>query len=288
MAKQLSATSAHECLFVDFLFEEEPKKQEGIDYDETFAPVVRFEAIRIFVAFATYMNFIVYQMDVKSAFLSGFGLKGYSDSDYAGCSMDRKSTLGAYQLLGGDTELQFIPTQYQLADIFTKPLDEIRLIVELGGIRGEISITTFRNALRAHYLPHSNEYVSSPSLEVVRLWFVTIGYNREIGAKGTLKKSCLPLRSAGNGLKTAQTNSGTNKESKSDEISKKIKLEDLLDLIKDTRSGFLTPDSSQDEPFIVLDESEEEETVKDEDTHTTSHDVPKDTSVPHPPSLKLA
>ncbi|GKF62715.1 retrovirus-related pol polyprotein from transposon TNT 1-94, partial [Tanacetum coccineum] len=44
--------------------------QEGIDYDETFALVARLEAIRIFLAFATYMNFIVYQMDVKSAFLN--------------------------------------------------------------------------------------------------------------------------------------------------------------------------------------------------------------------------
>ncbi|GJV68067.1 retrovirus-related pol polyprotein from transposon TNT 1-94 [Tanacetum coccineum] len=46
-------------------------QQEGIDYDETFAPVARLEAIRIFLAFVTYMNFVVYQMDVKSAFLNG-------------------------------------------------------------------------------------------------------------------------------------------------------------------------------------------------------------------------
>ncbi|GKA26799.1 retrovirus-related pol polyprotein from transposon TNT 1-94, partial [Tanacetum coccineum] len=104
MAKQLSAALAHECIFVDFLFEKEPKKiskalnhlgwvdvmqdelnqfaknkvwtlvptpYEGIDYDDTFAPVARLEAIIIFLAFATYMNFIVYQMDVKSAFLNG-------------------------------------------------------------------------------------------------------------------------------------------------------------------------------------------------------------------------
>ncbi|GJZ73822.1 retrovirus-related pol polyprotein from transposon TNT 1-94, partial [Tanacetum coccineum] len=104
-------------------------QQEGIDNDETFAPGARLEAIRIFLAFATYMNFIVYQMDVKSAFLNalyglkqaprawylkgtpslglwylrcfGFDLKGYSDSDYAGCNLDRKSTSGACQLLGG-------------------------------------------------------------------------------------------------------------------------------------------------------------------------------------------
>ncbi|GJS51287.1 retrovirus-related pol polyprotein from transposon TNT 1-94 [Tanacetum coccineum] len=272
-------------------------QEEGINYDETFAPVARIEAIRIFLAFSTYMNFKVYQMEVKSAFLNGklkeevyvkqplgfessefpdyickfdkslyglkqapkfekpmtkkfemsmmgeltyflglqikqddkgilifqqqytrnllkkyeisnsssvktpmvppnnlgsdlaskpvnetsyrgmirslmyltatrpdiqfsivlcFDLKGYSDLDYAGCNMDRKSTLGACQILGeklvcwsakkqqsvamssnedeyvaagdyilkGDIELHFIPTEYQLADIFTKPLDE--------------------------------------------------------------------------------------------------------------------------------------------------------------------
>ncbi|GJZ22600.1 retrovirus-related pol polyprotein from transposon TNT 1-94 [Tanacetum coccineum] len=262
MAKELSTALAHECLFVDFLFEEEPKKarlvaqgynqQEGIDYDETFAHVARLEAIRIFLAFATYMNFIVYQMDVKSAFLNGklkeevyvkqppgFDLKEYSDSNYVGCNMDRKSTSGACQLLGsklvpifcdntsaiaisnnlvlhsrtkhidiiyhfirdhilkGDIELHFIPTQYQLADIFTKPLDELTfkiLIVELSGIRGDIGITTFRNALKAHYLPHSSMYVPSPSITILRPWFETIRYYGEIGAKGTLKKCFLPHR----------------------------------------------------------------------------------------------
>jgi hypothetical protein len=46
-------------------------QSEGIDYDETFAPVARLEAIRIFLAFAANQNFKVYQMDVKSAFLNG-------------------------------------------------------------------------------------------------------------------------------------------------------------------------------------------------------------------------
>ncbi|GJZ50852.1 retrovirus-related pol polyprotein from transposon TNT 1-94, partial [Tanacetum coccineum] len=44
---------------------------EGIDYEETFAPVARLEAIGIFLAYAAYMGFMVYQMDVKSAFLNG-------------------------------------------------------------------------------------------------------------------------------------------------------------------------------------------------------------------------
>nr|GEW52305.1 hypothetical protein [Tanacetum cinerariifolium] len=47
------------------------RQEERIDYDEVFAFVARIEAIRIFLAFASYMGFIVYQMDVKSAFLYG-------------------------------------------------------------------------------------------------------------------------------------------------------------------------------------------------------------------------
>ncbi|GJW42092.1 retrovirus-related pol polyprotein from transposon TNT 1-94 [Tanacetum coccineum] len=318
IAKELSDASAHECLFVDFLSEEEPKKkrdetriviknkarlvaqgynqQEGIDYDETFALVARLEAIRIFLCLCQIMTSLLIKMDVKSAFLNGklkeevyvkqppgfesnefpnhvckldkalyglkqaprawyetlstfltehkfvrgFDLKGYSDSDYAGCNMDRKNTSGAYQLLGGklvcwsakkqqsvamssaeaeyvvvagccanilwmksqltdydiiyekvpifcdntsaigisnnpvlhsrtrqidiiyhfirdhilkgDIELHFIPTQDQLADIFTKPLDEPtfkRLIVELGMLnidsKPEASVLTEEN-----------------------------------------------------------------------------------------------------------------------------------------------
>ncbi|GJS65006.1 putative ribonuclease H-like domain-containing protein [Tanacetum coccineum] len=47
------------------------RQEEGVDYDEVFAPVARIEAIRLFLAFASFMGFSVYQMDVKSAFLYG-------------------------------------------------------------------------------------------------------------------------------------------------------------------------------------------------------------------------
>ncbi|GJR36659.1 putative ribonuclease H-like domain-containing protein [Tanacetum coccineum] len=46
-------------------------QEEGIDYNEVFEPVARIEAIRLFLAYASFKDFIVYQMDVKSAFLYG-------------------------------------------------------------------------------------------------------------------------------------------------------------------------------------------------------------------------
>nr|GEW42292.1 putative ribonuclease H-like domain-containing protein [Tanacetum cinerariifolium] len=46
-------------------------QKEGIDYKEVFSPVAKIEAIRLFLAYASFMGFMVYQMDVKSAFLYG-------------------------------------------------------------------------------------------------------------------------------------------------------------------------------------------------------------------------
>nr|GFC13634.1 putative ribonuclease H-like domain-containing protein [Tanacetum cinerariifolium] len=46
-------------------------QEEGIDYDEVFAPIERIKAIRLFLAYASFMGFTIYQMDGKSAFLYG-------------------------------------------------------------------------------------------------------------------------------------------------------------------------------------------------------------------------
>nr|GEZ30983.1 retrovirus-related Pol polyprotein from transposon TNT 1-94 [Tanacetum cinerariifolium] len=81
-------------------------QEEGIDYDETFAPVARMEAIRIFLSFSTYMNFKGYKMDVKSSFLNGKlkeevyvkqlpGFKSSEFSDYV-CKL-KKSLCGLKQ-----------------------------------------------------------------------------------------------------------------------------------------------------------------------------------------------
>ncbi|GJX38627.1 putative ribonuclease H-like domain-containing protein [Tanacetum coccineum] len=63
-------------------------QEEGIDYDGVFAPVARIEAIRIFLAYALFKDFVVYQMDVKSAFLYGkikekvYVCPGFEDLDF--------------------------------------------------------------------------------------------------------------------------------------------------------------------------------------------------------------
>ncbi|GJT89009.1 retrovirus-related pol polyprotein from transposon TNT 1-94 [Tanacetum coccineum] len=107
-------------------------QEEGIDFAESFAPVARLEAIRIFDAYAAHKNFSIYQMDVKTAFRtarpiekhlkevkqifrylkqtinmglwyskdSGFELIAYSDADHAGCNDDCESTSGGIQYLG--------------------------------------------------------------------------------------------------------------------------------------------------------------------------------------------
>ncbi|GJT97014.1 putative ribonuclease H-like domain-containing protein, partial [Tanacetum coccineum] len=65
-------------------------QKEGIDYDEVFAPVAIIKAIRLFLAYASFKDFVVYQMDVKSAFLYGkieeevyvFQPPGFEDLDF--------------------------------------------------------------------------------------------------------------------------------------------------------------------------------------------------------------
>ncbi|GKB67800.1 putative ribonuclease H-like domain-containing protein [Tanacetum coccineum] len=186
-------------------------QEEGIDYNEDFAIVARIEAIRLFLAYALFKDFVVYQMDVKSAFLYGkieeevytsstpmetskpllkdveaedvdvylyrsmigslmylttsrpdiiylkgqpklglwypkdspFDLEAYSDSNYIGASLDRKSTTGVknpvfhsktkhieirHHFIKDSNEKKLIQmikihTAYNVADLLTKAFD---------------------------------------------------------------------------------------------------------------------------------------------------------------------
>ncbi|GJY45181.1 retrovirus-related pol polyprotein from transposon TNT 1-94, partial [Tanacetum coccineum] len=47
------------------------KQEEGIDFEESFAPIARLEAVRMFIAYVVHKNITIFQMDVKTAFLNG-------------------------------------------------------------------------------------------------------------------------------------------------------------------------------------------------------------------------
>ncbi|GJW47330.1 putative ribonuclease H-like domain-containing protein [Tanacetum coccineum] len=83
-------------------------QEEWIDYDEVFAPVARIEAIRLFLAYTSFEDFVVYQIDVKSAFLYGkieeevyvFQSPGFEDLDFPDrVYKDEKALYGLHQAL---------------------------------------------------------------------------------------------------------------------------------------------------------------------------------------------
>ncbi|GJX60818.1 integrase, catalytic region, zinc finger, CCHC-type containing protein, partial [Tanacetum coccineum] len=92
------------------------RQEEGIDFEESFTPFARIEAILIFIANAASKNMTIYQMDVKTAFLNdklkeevyglwypkdiAMALTVYADADHAGCQDTRRSTSGSAQFLG--------------------------------------------------------------------------------------------------------------------------------------------------------------------------------------------
>ena len=66
---------------------------EGLDFGETYAPIVRLEAIRILLAYACAHNIKLYQMDVKSAFLNGSSMKKYMLSNLPILKITRSPTM---------------------------------------------------------------------------------------------------------------------------------------------------------------------------------------------------
>nr|GEV23307.1 retrovirus-related Pol polyprotein from transposon TNT 1-94 [Tanacetum cinerariifolium] len=162
------------------------RQENGIDFEESFTPVARIEAIRIFIANAAHKNIMIFQMDVKTAFLNGklkeevyvsqpegfvdhdnpshvyklkkafYGLKQAPRAWYDMMSrfliskhfskdavdltlFTRKAwnDLLLEQVENGIVELYFVRTEYQLADIFTKPLprERFNFLIEKLGIK---------------------------------------------------------------------------------------------------------------------------------------------------------
>ncbi|GJT53376.1 retrovirus-related pol polyprotein from transposon TNT 1-94, partial [Tanacetum coccineum] len=208
------------------------RQEEGIDYDKTFAPVARLEDIRIFFVYDAYMGFVLYQMDLDKAlyglnkllehvkcpmlplnnlspdesrvFINRTQFRGMIgslvyltssrlDIQFSTCLCARD------HILKGDIELHFVPTDLQLADIFTKPLVEpsfTRLVVELEHLRGfwysvkvdatiiiAFTLSYFEKPLSFNLgdfsstteLKYSKNYDSLPPKETVRAGLATLG-----------------------------------------------------------------------------------------------------------------
>nr|GEV58626.1 hypothetical protein [Tanacetum cinerariifolium] len=95
---------------------------EGVDFEESFAPVARLEAVRLFIAYVAHKSFTVYQMDVKTTFLYG----PLKEEVYVNQPDGFVDPYHPDKVEKGIVELFFVETEYQLADLFTKGLPEER------------------------------------------------------------------------------------------------------------------------------------------------------------------
>ncbi|GJS32868.1 retrovirus-related pol polyprotein from transposon TNT 1-94 [Tanacetum coccineum] len=117
-------------------------QKEGIDFEESFAPVVQLEDVRLFVVYAAHKSFLVYQMDVKIAF--PYGPLKEETAIAISCNpvqhshtkhIDVRYHFIKEQVEKGIVELFFVGTEYQLVGLFTKALPEDRfkyLVRQLG------------------------------------------------------------------------------------------------------------------------------------------------------------
>nr|GFA49656.1 retrovirus-related Pol polyprotein from transposon TNT 1-94 [Tanacetum cinerariifolium] len=157
------------------------RQEEGIDFEESFAPVARLEAIRIFLAYAAHKNMVVYQMDVKTAFLNG-NLReevyvsrpdGFVDPDNPNHVYKLKNAL--YGLKQAPRAWYDMLSSFLLSQDFSKDVDDGQNLIFLR-IRflkvPEASLSTNLNLLLSHlkkYEFESCDPVDTPMVEKSKL-----------------------------------------------------------------------------------------------------------------------
>nr|GEX91273.1 hypothetical protein [Tanacetum cinerariifolium] len=152
------------------------------------------------------------------------------------------------QKLEDDTEKKELKAYLDIV-----PEDEFVMEVE--------SLETKQDVMDLHRLVEESSVTCDERLEIVEVKvssFDGISFRSLGEVRGEIDKT----KSTREGLKTVNTELGASKELRANEISKKINMEDLADILNDTRYAFFTLDSSTDEPIIVSYMSEEEENAK--------------------------
>ncbi|GJX01072.1 retrovirus-related pol polyprotein from transposon TNT 1-94 [Tanacetum coccineum] len=141
-------------------------QEEGIDFEESFAPVTRMEAVMIYLAYVTHKSFIVFQMDMKTAFLHG-SLK----EDVYVCQPEGDfTTNNPYGALVSNASVQQYPTQSSKSPQSSNepsPTDNFQLDSESSSTKNFIEILSNSLALLTQsyksYLPQTNNQLRTSS-----------------------------------------------------------------------------------------------------------------------------
>nr|GEW00347.1 integrase, catalytic region, zinc finger, CCHC-type, peptidase aspartic, catalytic [Tanacetum cinerariifolium] len=146
--KEAMADSAWIAAMQEKLHQFDRLQEEGIDFEESFAPVAHLEAARIFITYAAHKSFPIYQMDVKTTFLNG-PLKEEVYVAQPDGFVDPDHPEKVYRLRKALYGLKQAPraTKYQLADMFTKALPEVRFKYLVRRIDGNPSRANIKQAL---------------------------------------------------------------------------------------------------------------------------------------------
>ncbi|GKB93105.1 retrovirus-related pol polyprotein from transposon TNT 1-94 [Tanacetum coccineum] len=151
------------------------RQEEGIDFEESFAPVARLDAIRIFLAFAAHMNMIVYQMDVKTAFLNGILREevyvsqpdGFVDQDNPNHVYKLKKAL--YGLKQAPRAWYDLLSKFLLSQEFSKGTIDPSLFIRIQGKDIIFASTTPKLQSLKKYGMKSSNVVDTPMVEKSKL-----------------------------------------------------------------------------------------------------------------------
>nr|GEV65944.1 retrovirus-related Pol polyprotein from transposon TNT 1-94 [Tanacetum cinerariifolium] len=135
-------------------------KEEGIDYDETFAPVSRIEAIRLFIAYAAHKDFKVFQIDVKMAFLNGI----LKEEVYVGQPLGFASKQYPNHVYALDKALYGLkPAPRTWYDVLSK------FFIDSGFQKGSIDTTLFIKKKGKHIIMENYDTIPTPMVEQAKL-----------------------------------------------------------------------------------------------------------------------
>ncbi|GJW30896.1 ribonuclease H-like domain-containing protein [Tanacetum coccineum] len=220
-------------------------QEEGIDYDEVFSPVARIEVIRLFLAYASFKDFVVYQMDVKSAFLYGkieeevyvCQPPGFEEQDF-----NEKKLI----------QMVKIHTDKNVADLRTKAFDvktvngEIQLQALLDGKKIIVSEASVRRDLQLNDEEGTNCLPNATSFEeLTRMGAKTTAWN-EFSSIVASAIICLAINQKFNFSKYIFESMVKNLENVSDNVANEAVYEEMDDSLERAATTATSLDAEQD------------------------------------------